>query len=175
MREDRCAGLRFLRMLGAALILGTSAWVGFREASGLRRTEHTLRELDAALGLMECELSCAALTFLPLCNRLSEKSPGSVGAYFRLLSEAGEPLPGGSGRAVRRAGLRLPEAAERSLERLMDGFGAYDLDRQLGQLALARTELEAEADKIRGGLESGCRIRRLLGLCAGAALLILVI
>ena len=162
------------RLVGAALILGASAWTGFHGAWTLRRTERQLRELASALQTMECEIACANARFPALCRRLSEGRDDAVGVYFRTLAEKA-PGEGASREAARRAGLSLPEPVSRSMEDLIDGFGGYDLDSQLKQVRRARDTVDAERKEAREGLESGCRTWELLGVCTGAAVLILVI
>ena len=163
-----------LRILGTALIFGGSVWAGLHGAWSLRREADRLLELGEALQYMEHEISCEAIRFSPLCERLRRYGRGSVGAYFGLLAQAEAVGPGCSEAARNQVGLQLPEPAGTGLDRLMDGFGAFDLESQLARIEGVRREVLAERARRCEGLELRCRTSRLLGLCTGAALWILV-
>lgn len=163
-----------LRILGTALIFGTSVWAGLHGAWSLRRETDRLLELAEALQYMEHEISCEAIRFSPLCRRLSRYGRGSIGAYFGRLAQAESVAPGGSAAARKQVGLQLPEPVGTGLDRLMDEFGAFDLESQVARIEGVRQEVLAERARRCEGLETQCRIRRLLGLCAGAAAWILV-
>ena len=171
--------MQYLRFLGAAFVVLSSAWVGFASARRLRRAGRELDELRAALEQMESELRCAAPTYAALCQRLAERSTGAVSGFFSALATDAaapdfEPV-GATRRAVERSGLCLPPASFLSLEQLLDGFGRFDLAGQLRQLGLAREALTHQAGRLREQTEAKCRSYEILGLCAGAAVLILVV
>ena len=168
-----------LRLAGAGMILGASLWAGLRAALLLRRTQAELTELAAALETVGAEIRCAAAPFAPLCRRAGEGCAGAVGRFFSLLAREGSrpdlALEGLTRRACREAGLLLPEPALKALERLFDGFGRWDREGQLAQLALAAGELDRLREELNGQLEGRCRSYRLLGLSAGAAVLVLLL
>lgn len=157
------------------MILGASVWTGMHGAWRLRQMEGQLRELAAALGRMECEVSYTSTRFHPLCKRISDGSRGETAAFFRALAEAPLTGPGMTGEAAAASGLLLPEGPYRTMERLLDGFGHYDLDSQVRLIRQASEELRQESERIRGQLAGRCRTYEMLGLCTGAAVLILVI
>lgn len=69
----------------------------------------------------------------------------------------------------------LPDSALSSLERLFDGFGRYDREGQLRQLRLATGELAALSGELSEQMEGRCRTYEVLGLTAGAAVLVVVL
>ena len=79
------------------------------------------------------------------------------------------------GRAAAEAGLTLPEPTLRTLEILFDGFGLGDRETQLNQLRLAGEEVDRQTAELRQQMAGRCRSYRLLGFCAGAAVLVLVL
>ena len=171
--------MQYLRFLGAAFVVLSSAWVGFSSARRLRRAGRELDELRAALEQMESELRCASPTYAAVCKRLSETATGAVSQFFSALADDAsdsdfEPV-GATRRAVERSGLILQPAAFLALEQLFDGFGRFDLTGQLRQLGLAREALSHQAGRLREQTEAKCRSYEILGLCAGAAVLILVV
>ena len=168
-----------IKLLGAILIIGASTWVGLHASRSVKRLDRRLRELCDSLELMKNELCFTNTSFEPLCRRLSESARGEVSTFFRELSQqAGtkdfSPV-GAAKRASDAAKLNLPPASFFALERLIDGFGRYDLDGQLRQIELAQQELSAQLARNREDMDSRCRTYELLGICTGAAVIILVI
>lgn len=168
-----------LKLLGAAMTVGACGWAGMREARRLRLAQRHMTELISALDTVECEIRFARTGCAELFLSLSELCRGETGGFFLLLSQAcsgkEEAGPGMTVRAMRRSGLRLPEEAQAAMERLFDRFGSYDAEGQLRMLSAARSELEHCAVQARAGLAGRCRTCAVLGLCTGAALIILVI
>ena len=136
-------------------------------------------ELRAALRRITGEVAYAGTPFVPLCLRAAEESRGSLRAFFRALSRAGEAErslgEGVTRRAAAEAGLTLPEPTLRTLEILFDGFGLGDRETQLNQLRLAGEEVDRQTAELRQQMAGRCRSYRLLGFCAGAAVLVLVL
>ena len=168
----------YCKLAGAGLILSASVWAGFHAALRLRRTHETLRDLAAALELMSGEIAFAATPFIPLCRRAGEGRCKPLHSFFLILSrEAEKPdftAEGLTRRACAEAGLSLPKTAIFTLERLLDGFGRFDREGQLRQLRLAADELKRLSGEISAQMEERCRSYEVLGLTAGAAVLVLV-
>lgn len=169
----------WIKLAGTGMILAASLWAGLHAALRLRRTHEALRELLAALEVMAGEIAFASVPFVPLCRRAGEGRHGPVRGFFDAMAlEASCPDANAEGRTRRlcaEAGLILPASALLPLERLFDGFGRYDREGQLRQLRLASAELTRLTDELSAQLENRCRTYTLLGLSAGAAVLILVI
>lgn len=167
------------KLVGSGLILGASLWAGLHAAARLRRSQRELTELSAALERLAGEIRFGAPPFVPLCRRVGAGCGEAVGRFFESLARAGERpdfSPVGMTRAAcREAGLALPEPALAALERLFDGFGRSDREGQLGQLALAADELERLRGELNVNLAGRCRSYEMLGLSAGAAVLVLVL
>ena len=168
-----------VKLMGAVMIVSASSWVGLRAAFCARRLDRQLKELSAAFTLMECELRYSGQRFAPLCRMLAARSGGTVGAFFgRIAADAEQPdyePVGETVRAAKLTNLILPPSTLLSLERLIDGFGRYDLEGQIKQLQLAAKEVEKQSAQLREGLDNRCRTYELLGICTGAAVMILVI
>lgn len=71
--------------------------------------------------------------------------------------------------------MALPGEALRALARLFDGFGRLDREAQLRQIELAAAQLRQLSGELSQQMDSRCRSFRLLGLTAGAAVLVLVL
>lgn len=168
-----------IKLVGGALILASSAWAGLRAALCLRRTQEQLRDLTAALELIAGEVSFAATPFVPLCRRAGEGRGPAVRGFFDALAREGAriegPAEGLTRRACAEAGLLLPERSLSTLERLFDDYGRFDRAGQLRQLELALSELKQLNAELAQHTEERCRGLRVLGLTAGAAVLVLVL
>ena len=171
--------MELIKLAGTGMILCASLWAGLHAALGLRRTHEQLRDLIAALELISSEILFASTPFVRLCKRAGEGRCAGVRRFFEILAREGAKQEGFAPCLTRsasaEAGLILPESALLPLERLFDGFGAFDLDGQLAQLRLASAELGRLSEEFSGQLEGRCRSYTVLGLTAGAAVLVLVI
>ena len=128
---------------------------------------------------MAGDISFANLPFVPLCRRAGEGRKGPVRDFFDALALEGScqeaAVEGRTRRLCAEAGLALPASALLPLERLFDGFGRYDREGQLAQLRLASAELTRLTDELSAQLENRCKTYTMLGLSAGAAVLVLVL
>ena len=70
--------MNFIKMLGALIIVCSSAWVGLDAAKNLRRTREQMQILRGALERMDCEIRYARTPFSKLCRVLSGEK-GEVG------------------------------------------------------------------------------------------------
>ena len=69
----------------------------------------------------------------------------------------------------------LPKRALSALERLFDGFGRFDREGQLRQLRLATGALAELSGELCAQMDGKCKTYEMLGLTAGAAVLVLVL
>lgn len=166
------------KLIGALIIVCSSAWVGVDAARKLNRSAAQMRALQSALAKMDCEIRYAKTPYIKLCRLLCQETD-EVGLFFRELSEQpgrGDYRCEGLTRsAAKKAKLNIPSGALHALEELLDGFGRYDEEGQLKLLRLASGRIEVEASRMEQDLASKSRMYRLLGACAGIALIILVI
>lgn len=170
--------MEMIKLVGTGMILASSFWAGLHAALRLKRTHEQLRDLTAALELIAGEIRFAATPFVPLCRRAGEGRCAAVHSLFETLAQEGEcPETQTSGltrRACVKAGLQLPEHALSVLERLFDGFGRFDRDGQLRQIELASAELNRLSNELASQMDGRCKTYEVLGLTAGAAVLVLV-
>lgn len=171
--------MELIKIVGSGMILASSAWTGLRAALCLRRTQEQLRELCAALELMAGEVSFAATPFVPLCRRAGAGRCEAVRGFFEALAAEAE-LPehatvGMTQRACAAAKLVLPGRTLSAMERLFDAYGRFDRAGQLRQIELVSEELRQLTAELSVQLRDRCRSYELLGLTAGAAVLVLVI
>ena len=160
-----------VKLLGAALVAGGCAWLGFRRALELKDRVRALEQMAQGLALVERELALGA----PPLPRLLE------GAAGRCAGPAAE-LFAGCARALARpdregfpALWRGQVARLEALGPLGEILGRYDCREQRAGLAAVRGRLEelsvlARADSRRRG-----RVYEALGLSGGAFLVVLLL
>ena len=167
------------KLAAAGLILGSGVYAGLRAAAELRAALRQLHSLSAALTVLRAELRYAHTGFSGLCSGLAERFAGKTGAFFLALGKGAEadgcPGPGSTASALQQAELRLPRQAEQALAELFDGFGLCDAEGQLAQLEAASARLEQAEEGLRSGLSARCRLRAVLGVCGGAAAVLLTV
>ena len=167
------------KMIGAALIVISCGSVGFCLATQHRAEERSLRNLANILGFMECELRYK-LTPLPnLCRQAAEAFPQMPGRLFTELSTVMDsqttPDMQSCVKQVLGANKNIPEITKNVIASLGEAMGRFDLEGQLKSLAVAQNECKRNLDMLENNRDSRLRSYQTLGLCAGAALAILLI
>lgn len=168
-----------IKLIGAALILVVCGGVGFKMAANHRYEVRTLQQLCAALEHMECEM-LYRLTPLPeLCRRTAEASSGVLHQFFKTLAKELESQIAPEVFHCVQAALwqvkGIPVQTGKVLERFGASLGSFDLDGQLKGLAAAREESKQMLEQLTQNQDARLRGYQTLGLCAGAAVVILFI
>ncbi|NCE64301.1 stage III sporulation protein AB [Pseudoflavonifractor sp. 524-17] len=168
------------KLLGAALIIGGTAAMGFSAARGLAQRVSGLGAVIAALELAERELSFRLTPIPELLDELSRRAPAPAGAFFAgclaRLDRLGERSLGELwDEAIEEQPMGLAAEDREILSRLGRVLGRYDGGGQQEAVALARVRLEhnlaaAEADR-----DSRGRLYGALGLTAGSFFAILLL
>ncbi|MCQ2418953.1 MAG: stage III sporulation protein AB [Clostridia bacterium] len=173
--------MTFIRIFGAVLILCGSAGFGFGAAWQMKRTVSQLEMLGTAMHLMECELSFISPPLPRLMRTVSKDTQGAVSVLFanyaKLLSN---PATRDTEEAMRKAlemtkRLSLPSGTVFSLLEFSQTLGRYDLPGQLSALASARSRLSGQLEHLRSEQKDRCRTYQTLGICAGLAVVILIL
>ena len=162
-----------VRLMGAALIAGGCAVLGYRAAAGLRARVQAVGQMAGGLALLEGELELSA----PPLSQLMALAPGRTlfqdcaqglthldredfpSLWRRLTAERTEL--GAEGQAV-----LLP---------LGETLGRCGADRQLEALSSARRRLEALSARLEADGRRQGRVYQALGLSGGAFLVILLL
>lgn len=174
IRKD---GHMIYKYIGAILIVAGCGGCGFSIAAGQLRAENMLRELTRILDFMECELQYRLTPLPELCYQAGQESAGSVRKVFLSLAQELEAQlsPDVSACmqvAVRRAN-ELPSEVRGAFLHLGSSMGRFDLVGQLKGLESVRAECREKLEKLTCDRETRLRSYQTLGLCAGAALVIL--
>ncbi|MCI6729756.1 MAG: stage III sporulation protein AB [Candidatus Faecousia sp.] len=168
-----------IRWIGAIFVVGACGACGFSMAASYRLLEQSLRQLQSALELMQCQMSYR-LTELPeLCGILSTACTGVVGRVFRAL---GQELQKGECDAV--SGCMtlvlartpdLPEPCREIFRQMGKSLGQLDLSGQLSSLAALNETVKRHLDRVSAEKAGRIRCYRALSLCGGAALALLLL
>lgn len=168
-----------LRILGAVLVVAGCGGFGFAVAAGYRREERAMQMLIRAIDYMICELRYRMTALPELCILSSQQCTGPVRTALAqvsaLLSRQACPDAAGCMEAALASSVKLPEAAKRNLRLLGASLGRFDAQGQLQGLESVKELAQRDLAGLRSGLEGKLRSCRTLGLCAGAALAILLI
>lgn len=168
-----------LKWMGSIMIIVACGGAGWAVAGEYRRQEQSLRQLLRILGMLECELSCRVSTLPDLCLAIGQSVDGLLGRVFlELAKEMQQQISPDAAycmHSVLAEFPQLPKATVNVLNRLGNSLGRYDLEGQLKELDAVKRECERVLQIHCEGIEARVRTCRTLGLCAGAALAILLV
>lgn len=167
------------KIVGALLILAACGGMGFSLASAHRRKEQMLRQIMTAVQYMACELEYRQPPLPTLMKRCAKETGGQIAQVFSCL--AGElerqiaPDATCCMQQVLEAFPKLPWVVTEKLQLLGRSLGRFDLGGQLTGLETVHQLCKRELDGLLVDRDSRLRSYATLGLCAGAALVILFI
>ena len=164
-----------LKLIGALLLAGGAGALGCSAAAQLSRRVAVLRALLGALEGMEREIAFRLTPMPELLERAAAESPPPVCTLFArcrtLLDELGER----SMAELWREALEQGRPGRLALEELGEVLGRYDGDGQREALAHTRAELSRALEQAREAREKQGRMYQVLGITAGAFLVILLL
>ena len=169
-----------IKLIGALLLAGGAAFLGFSAAARLERRVNSLRAMLGALERLERELTFRLTPMPRLLEELSQRAQAPANSFFAYcfgsLERLGEQtLSQLWNEALETVPMALEEEDLQVLRELGGILGCYDGDGQREALALARAQLgqcqvTAAAERTRLG-----RVYGALGLTAGALLVIMLL
>lgn len=167
------------KWIGALLIFLSCSGCGFFLASGRRREEKLLYQLMAILRFMEAELQYRLTPLPDLCRMAAGETKGTLQTVFinlyrelswQKLPDAGSCMYA----AIQRSG-DIPAGVRRLLVQLGHSLGRFDLQGQLLGIQAVRSRCQESLERIRKNGDERVRSYQTLGICAGAALAIVLI
>lgn len=169
-----------IRMVGAALLTGGSAAIGFGAVRHLEGRVCDLRELITGFEVMRRELDWRMAPLPELLSLAGEESRGRPSVFFSLCARGSGQLNGRSFQQVwlqgmEAAQMRLEEADYVVVERLGGVLGRYDGDNQRQALDQVLARLEEQRKQ---AVDQRARLGKVygtLGVTAGVFLMILLI
>ena len=168
-----------IKLLGAVCVILGCAGFGFMIAGNARKEISSLRQLITALEFMECELNYRMTPLPQLCRLTASTASGCVKKVFLYLADELEMQIKPSVEQCLLVALKkcpeLPELTRKRFDELGHTLGMFDLAGQINSLKLCNTENRAILENISQDHTKRLRSYQTLGLCAGAALVILFI
>jgi len=168
-----------IRWIGAVLIIAGSGGFGFAMASAYRREEKSLKQLLIMLDYMCCELEFRRTPLPELCRKLASQGNGAVHrVFFGLAQELDRQIAPDAAccmEVILQKAIDVPKRTKVALEAMGRSLGAFDISGQLLQLNAVEESCRKELERLQSGKEDRLRNYQTLGLCAGAAVAILLI
>ena len=166
------------KWIGAILIIAACGGVGFSMAGSCRKRVNQLKQLIHSIQFMENELQYRLTPLPELCRITGKRTNGSLGVVFlnlaRELDWQAEPEVANCMAEAIRKSASLSGEIKKHLFQLGGILGRYDLTGQLKELQAVRTECEGALRILSKDKDVRMRSYQTLGLCAGAALAILL-
>ena len=178
MADGKDEGMN-LKLLGAVLVLVSCGGFGFSLVLKHKSAEKAIRQLISVIDYMECELQYRLTPLPELCRAAAGECSGEIRKFLCLLTEEldNQVLP--EVRSCMHAALakvpQLPRQARTALLELGQVLGRFDLSGQLKGLGRVREICDRELTVMAENRDVRLRSYQTLGLCAGAALVILFI
>ena len=167
------------KWIGAALILVGCGGFGFSLCIQHRIQETSLRQLICVLDYMSCELQYHMTPLPELCSAAATETSGDLARVFHALAANLEAITTADvSSAMEDALLRFPNLPPKTLDNLRllgRSMGRFDLNGQLAGLEALRSSCRSALEQFTTQRDTRLRNYQTLGLCAGAALAILLI
>lgn len=167
------------KWIGAVLIVLSCGGFGLYQAAAYRREERSLGALLTAIDYMACDLQYRLTPLPDLCRQTSREGSGCVHDVFSALARELDMQIAPDVTSCMNAALAsvsfVPEKTEKLLRQLGQSMGRFDLQGQLRGLAQIREACCREAEALAVHRDEKVRSLQTLGLCAGAALAVLLI
>lgn len=165
------------KWIGAVFVFISCGGFGFRIAHGYRYREQQLQQLMSSLEIMTSELEYRLTPLPELFRNAANNTSGVLQDVFenaaREMNSQVEPDAGTCMRAALEKSHDLPVCLRRPLNILGQTLGQFDLSGQLRGLASAQNICRREITRLERDRDTRLRSYQTLGLCAGAALVIL--
>ena len=167
------------KIFGAVLIITACGGMGFSMASAHRRKEQMLRQIIAAVRFMACELQYRQTPLPSLLSQSAEETGGVISQVLLTVTRELERQIAPDAACCMHAALqnfpKLPEAVAQKLQLLGRTLGRFDVGGQLSGLETVAQLCQRDLDGLLLNRDARLRSYGTLGLCAGAALVILFI
>ena len=168
----------YLKLFGAVLIIsGCGAW-GFHIAFSQRLEFRCLKQLLQSLDYMQCELQYHLTPLPQLCRDVAKQYSGIFHNFWYTLSQELEDQIAPDVFSCLKSALAkvdLPPKAATILNDMAMTLGRFDLEGQVSALESARQACRMQIQRLEADFIIRQRSCQTLGLCAGAALAILLL
>lgn len=168
-----------VKLIGIIMIIGSCGAFGFSLAAAHRKESKCLRQLIAVLDFMACELQYRLTPLPALCRQAASESSGVIRqvliGFTEELEDQVSPDVSSCMTAALHRSTDIPKLTRECLIALGQSLGRFDLGGQLRGLEAIRQTCRHKLEGLEANKEVRLRSYQTLGLCAGAALAILLI
>ena len=168
-----------IKWIGAILIIAGSGGFGFLMAWNYKRELATLRRLVSALEYMQSDLEYRLTALSELSKKTAETLNGSLQRLFvNFAKELDNQLAPNAEHCMTVALNNTPDLPRKTVEQLSalgKSLGVFDLQGQLRGLEYVHNSCVSTIAEMERQRQQRIRSYETLGLCAGAALAILLI
>lgn len=168
-----------LKMIGAVLIVASCGFVGFGISRNHKQTIFELEQMLVALDYMQMELQYQKTPLPALCRRTAEHISGKISrvllSFAQELDKQVSPDPAICMEATLERYCENWVEMKPLLIHLGKVLGKFDLEGQKKGIAAVHSEAKVKFDTLSINKDSRVRGYQTLGLCAGAAVAILLL
>ena len=167
------------KILGALLILTGCGGFGMMICLSYKREEEMLYQMIHAMDFIQCELQFRMTPLPELCAQAGSGYKGKISQFWMELSDqlSRQTLPDVSGciEAAKKSVGTFPPRVDKAMEILTLSLGQFDAQGQLQALEAARSHCRRELESMGINRDTRLRSYQTLGICAGVALVILLV
>ena len=167
-----------VKYIGALLVIISCGGFGFAMSAAHRMEEHQLHQLSEVLIYLSSELQYRLTPLPELCEAVGNLGTGPVYHTFsdlgRILRERSNPDVASCLLLAMKMNEPVP-VVRNLMESLGSTLGMFDLNGQLESINLVRNRCSHALEKMALNREDRLRSYQTLGICAGAALVILLV
>ena len=168
-----------MKLIGAVCIIVCCGFIGFKISYGQKKEEHYFQKLMEVLEFMMRELQHKNTTMPYLFYRSAEITNGSLKKIFLSIYEQLNSCTFPDLTTCINYSLRqqnsIPESVKEELYSLGPNLCSFNLSGQIKGISAIINNCEFKLQKLRNNKEQRLRTYQTLGLCAGAAIVIIFI
>ena len=168
-----------IKLLGAICIVAGCGGFGFLMASYHKQRILLAQKLLAVFEYMECELRYRCTPLPLLCHMVTKQKYDPIGKVFGYLADELDAQISPDAERCMAAVLEKTENLDDSIRRILEDFGVnlarFDLEGQLQGIAHSKASCRNLLECLVRNKDNRIRSYQTLGLCAGAALVILFV
>lgn len=167
-----------IRIIGVCFVAVACSFLGFKLASDFRFEMKALRDLINILNYMECELHFRLTPLPQLCRISAEHGKSLKCVFLSFAREMEHQASPDTAKCMETAILQnadLTDAVKPYLLEFGSSCGKFDLEGQLSGIDAVRKKCSKNLKELEKDKDMRIRNYQTLGLCAGAALAILLL
>ena len=167
------------KIFGAIMVILGCACVGFQKAAAQNREVKMLEHLYAMLEYMQWELQFRRPPLPALCRKVAEQVSGLLHNLFLHLADELERQISPDVESCMHASLcqfsGIPASIQECVKMLSKNLGQFDVEGQVGGIEAVRVACKSMLETLNDNKADRLRSYRILGICAGVAIVIIFI